>query len=225
MASWAVSQRGPLVHYFPSVDFPKGNGKSSVRCCPLPFPQLSSEGDNDPFTHSQLQVLLVTLPICCHGCLAQKQLGELIHCSLAGEQFEPLHCGRPHCGAGFTHRPVSGTTELASPVPRGKHLPEDASQALSACFFLPRCNFFLFHGSDLFPTPPVSSSSSSFVRRAPSVCSGRTKPTQMPAKGSSTLGVFPGAGPGLGAQEAHGKPGICLFLSLQLVLVRWCDPL
>jgi len=69
---------GLLLIIFPVWTFPKDMGKAACGSAPSPSPALFW-GDNEPFTHSQLQVLLVTLPICCHGCLAQKQLGELIH--------------------------------------------------------------------------------------------------------------------------------------------------
>lgn len=74
---------GLLLIIFPVWTFPKEMGKAA--CGSAPSPSLALFwGDNEPFTHSQLQVLLVTLPICCHGCLAQKQLGELIHSPLYG---------------------------------------------------------------------------------------------------------------------------------------------
>lgn len=77
---------GLLLIIFPVWTFPKEMGKAACGSAPSPSPALFW-GDNEPFTHSQLQVLLVTLPICCHGCLAQKQLGELIHGPSSGHSL------------------------------------------------------------------------------------------------------------------------------------------
>lgn len=74
---------GLLLIIFPVWTFPKEMAKAACGSAPSPSPEPFA-GDNEPFTRSQLQVLLVTLPICCHGCLAQKQLRGLIHGPLYG---------------------------------------------------------------------------------------------------------------------------------------------
>lgn len=128
---------------------------------PPPLPRRSSAGDNEPFTHSQLQVLLVTLPICCHGCLAQERLGELIHGPLAGSS-RSLRIAAAPLSAGSAQRPP----EQERPCPAlGQRLAGDARQALGACF-LTRCKFFLFKALT-FPRSPFPSPFVPQARRQP----------------------------------------------------------
>lgn len=142
--------------------------------------------------------------------------------SLVREQLEPLNCRGPHCTARFTHRPVSVPGEGARRswpcLSLGKCLPEDASQALCACFRT-RCKFFLFKALTF---SQLSVSSSSFVQQAHARLQRRYKVrlsegTQMAANSSSAPGFSLGAGPGLGAQGRQRSPSQtwdCLFLWL-----------
>lgn len=107
---------GLLLIIFPVWTFPKEMGKGACGSAPSPSPALFGR-DNEPFTHSQLQVLLVTLPICCHGCLVQQQLGELIHDPLYRSSESLWIVLSAHCMARFTHRPGGRSRELALPVP------------------------------------------------------------------------------------------------------------
>lgn len=107
---------------------------------PPPLPRRSSGGDNEPFTHSQLQVLLVTLPICCHGCLAQEQLGELIHGPLSGNCRSPWIVAAPLSA----HVCLSGRRSgLAQPLGSRR------CQAGTRCLFSDSLGILPFQGSDL----------------------------------------------------------------------------
>ena len=138
--------------------------------------------------------------------------------SLVREQLEPLNCRGLHCTARFTHRPVSVPGEGAGQswpcLSLGKCLPEDASQALCACF-LTDCKFFLFK---TLTFSRLSVSSSSFVRQAYAVCSGGTKrgcrrePKWLRTGSAPGFSLEPGqAREPRGGSEAHRKPATASF--------------
>lgn len=150
---------GLLLIIFPARTFPKETGKAACGSAPSPSPR-SSGGDNEPFTHSQLQVLLVTLPICCHGCSAQERLGELIHGPLAGSS-RSLRMAAAPLSAGCASAPAAGAA-----LPGPWEAPRRRCQAGTRGCFLTRWKFFLFKALT-FPRSPFPSP---FVPQARSGC-------------------------------------------------------